>query len=148
MVAAALRDRGERVTPARLAVAGVLERSRQHLNADQIAGQATQLVPGIHRATVYRALATLGDLELVSHTHLGGRSTVYHLTVPGPGDDPVVGHAHLQCTSCGRVLDTPADTLDPVAAQLEAALNFRLDPTHTALLGTCAQCRGGRSVSP
>ena len=41
-------------------------------------------MPGVHRASVYRALATLGDLGLVTHTHLGGAAAVYHLTVDLP----------------------------------------------------------------
>ena len=56
----ALRDRNERVTLAREAVIEVLDGTDEHLSADQIVTRAEQTAPGVHRATVYRALATLG----------------------------------------------------------------------------------------
>ena len=73
----ALRDRGERVTRVRQAVIQVLDSTAEHLDADQVAGRAAALAPGVHRASVYRALATLGDLGLVIHTHIGGSAAVY-----------------------------------------------------------------------
>lgn len=137
---AVLRGRHERVTPARLAVLDVLAGTSQHLNADEIITLAAGRAPHVHRATVYRALATLGELGLVAHTHLGGTSTVYHLLSPEPGTDQPHEHAHLQCTVCGDVLDIPAATMAPLQARLAAEQGFLLEPGHTALLGTCARC--------
>jgi Fur family transcriptional regulator, ferric uptake regulator len=137
-----LRARGERVTRVRQAVIEVLDGTAEHLHADEIVGRAAAAAPGVHRASVYRALATLGELGLVSHTHIGGSATVYHLTVDVP--DPAVelpAHAHLQCSSCHRVIDIPVDVLNPLAARVQADLGFRLEPQHTALLGICADCR-------
>ena len=59
---AALRARGERVTRVRHAVVEVLEATTDHLTADEIASRAETLAPGLHRASVYRALATLGEI--------------------------------------------------------------------------------------
>ena len=137
-----LRVRGERVTRVRQAVIEVLDSTADHLDADQIVGQAAALAPGVHRASIYRALATLGDLGLVTHTHMGGSAAVYHLTVDVP--DTAVeaqSHAHLQCSSCHRVIDIPVAVLDPLVAQIQHDLGFRLEPQHTALLGICADCR-------
>ncbi|HYP43639.1 MAG TPA: Fur family transcriptional regulator [Propionibacteriaceae bacterium] len=135
---AVLRSRGMRVTPARVAVLEILDREPGHLNADEIVDRAARLTPGVHRATVYRALAQLGEHSLVTHTHVGGAATVYHLSLPEPPTDP---HAHLQCTVCGSIFDAPVDALRPLVGQLERELQFRLEPQHTALLGTCARCR-------
>jgi Fur family transcriptional regulator, ferric uptake regulator len=137
-----LRARGERVTRVRRAVIEVLDSTAEHLDADQIVGQAAASAPGVHRASVYRALATLGDLGLVTHTHIGGSAAVYHLTVDLPETSAVTqSHAHLQCSSCHRVIDIPVDVLDPLAIRVERDLGFRLEPQHTALLGICADCR-------
>ena len=137
---AALRQRGERVTRVRQAVIEVLDSTTGHLTAEEIAGRAADLAPGLHRASVYRALTTFGELGLVTHTHLGGSATVYHLTLDLP-QRPAVGHAHLQCASCSRVIDIPVSLLDPLADAVERDLGFRLEPRHTALLGVCAACR-------
>ena len=138
----ALRDRGERVTRVRQAVIQVLDSTAEHLDADQVAGRAAALAPGVHRASVYRALATLGDLGLVTHTHIGGSAAVYHLSVDVPESvSEAQSHAHLQCSACHRVIDIPIAVLDPLAAQVDRDLGFRLEPQHTALLGICADCR-------
>jgi Fur family ferric uptake transcriptional regulator len=137
-----LRARGERVTRVRQAVIEVLDSTAEHLAADEIVGQAAASAPGVHRASIYRALATLGDLGLVTHTHIGGSAAVYHLSVEGA--ESAVGaesHAHLQCSSCHRVIDIPVAVLDPLVARVERDLGFRLEPQHTALLGICADCR-------
>ena len=143
---ALLRAHQERVTKARLAVLEVLDQTSGHLNADEIVQQAEVRAPGVHRATVYRALATLGELALVTHTHIGGSATVYHLAVPEPDHD-AQPHAHLQCTRCLAVFDVPAAALQPLVAQVRRELDFRLEPEHAALLGTCAACRG-RAENP
>lgn len=135
-----LRSRGERVTRVRRAVLEVLDGTTEHLAANEIASRAEASAPGLHRASVYRALATLAELGLVTHTHLGGAATVHHLSVDLP-EVSGAAHAHLQCTTCLRVIDIPAQVLDPLAETVEVRLGFRLDPQHAALLGTCADCR-------
>ncbi|MBA8795437.1 Fur family ferric uptake transcriptional regulator [Friedmanniella endophytica] len=131
-----LRAAGLRSTPARRAVLEVLAGTGDHLDADAVLARVAERAPETHRATVYRALHTLAEHHLVSHTHLPGDATVYHLGDAAGAD----GHAHLQCHRCGRVIDVPGDLLDPLAATLGQRFGFRLDPTHGALLGRCADC--------
>lgn len=136
-----LRARRERVTPARLAVLEVLDATEEHLSADEIVELVARRATGVHRATVYRALSTLGDLQLVTHTHVGGSAAVYHMSVPDTREQTSRVHAHLQCTACGRVIDAPLDALGPLRVLLERELGFDLQPEHAALLGICAECR-------
>lgn len=95
-----LRGHGERVTGSRRAVIEVLDGMDEHLTADEIAVRASAMAPGVHRTTVYRALATLADIGLVIHTHIADSATVYHLASE-PADHHHAEHAHVQCTSCG-----------------------------------------------
>lgn len=139
---ARLRAAGERVTPARYAVLRVLDatdRTEEHLTAEQIGSRVADVEPSVHRATVYRTLTSLVETGVLSHVHLGGSATVYHLTAPAPRRRDHT-HAHVQCQVCGRVLDVPPDTFDGVARQLMDDLRFVLDTGHAALLGTCALC--------
>jgi Fur family transcriptional regulator, ferric uptake regulator len=137
-----LRDRHERVTRARQAVIEVLEGTKEHLAADEIVARAEASAPGVHRATVYRALSTLGDLGLVTHTHVGGSATVYHLAIPTPSDQRIsASHAHLQCTNCQAVIDIPIDALDSLISRVDQEVGFMIEPHHAALLGLCADCR-------
>ena len=137
-----LRGQHERVTRARQAVIEVLDATDEHLAADEIVARAEASAPGVHRATVYRALSTLGELGLITHTHVGGSATVYHLAVPEvsaqAGSNP---HAHLQCTSCQAVIDIPADVLESLISRVDREVGFLVEPHHAALLGLCADCR-------
>lgn len=138
------------MTQARRAVLEVLDGSEgagEHLNAEEIAQRAAGSAPGLHRATVYRALTTLGELGVVAHTHVGGSAAVYHLMVDPVTKDaavPPTQHGHLQCTACGTVIDVPVELLRPLARRLQQDLDFRLAPEHTALLGTCSRCAAPR----
>ncbi|HET9779836.1 MAG TPA: transcriptional repressor, partial [Propionibacteriaceae bacterium] len=138
-----LRDRHERVTRARQAVIEVLDGTQEHLAAEEIVARAEASAPGVHRATVYRALSTLGELGLVTHTHVGGSATVYHLSVPEPAADHATSapHAHLQCTNCQAVIDIPVDVLDTLISRVDREVGFQVEPHHAALLGLCADCR-------
>ena len=146
---ARLRSAGERVTPARYAVLHVVDAADladEHLTAEQIGTRVADVEPSVHRATVYRTLTALVETGVLSHVHLGGTATVYHLTEPTPAeqhehDAHDHGHAHVQCHVCGRVLDVAPDVFDEVAARLRADLGFTLDTGHAALLGTCRECR-------
>ena len=125
-----LRERGERVTPARLAVVEVLAGTEEHLSAEQIGERAEQLRPGIHRATVYRALD-----GLVTHVHLGRAGTTYHLA-----GDLAPRHLHLRCSECGRVYDAPGDILESARKKVLRDLGFHLAPEQVALVGVCKNC--------
>ena len=145
-----LRAAGERLTPARYAVLRVVDaadRSDEHLTADDIGARVADLEPAVHRATVYRTLTSLVDSGVLSHVHLGGAATVYHLTATPAaekadhaGHAEHAGHAHVQCHVCGKVLDVPPDAFDGVAERLRVDLGFVLDTGHAALLGTCRDC--------
>jgi Fur family transcriptional regulator, ferric uptake regulator len=137
-----LRDQHERVTRARQAVIEVLDGTDEHLAAEEIVARAEASAPGIHRATVYRALSTLGELGLVTHTHVGGSATVYHLALPALTDEAASApHAHLQCTNCQAVIDIPVDVLDSLISRVDREVGFQVEPHHAALLGLCADCR-------
>jgi Fur family ferric uptake transcriptional regulator len=143
-----LRGQHERVTRARQAVIEVLDATDEHLAADEIVARAEASAPGVHRATVYRALSTLGELGLITHTHVGGSATVYHLAVPEVSAQAASGpHAHLQCTSCSAVIDVPADVLDSLISRVDQEVGFLVEPHHAALLGLCSDCRAASSDS-
>ena len=92
----------------------MLAGTEEHLSAEQIGERAEQLRPGIHRATVYRALDALGEFGLVTHVHLGRAGTTYHLA-----GDLAPRHLHLRCSECGTVFDVAGDILDPVRRKLQ-----------------------------
>jgi Fe2+ or Zn2+ uptake regulation protein len=130
--AARLRARGERMTAPRRAVLRALAARDSHVSAEQAVADVAALDPSVHRSSVYRALGALAEVGVLQHVHLGHGATAYHLVD--------VVHPHGHCTSCGAVVDLPADLLDALAAQVRADSGFVLDPAHVALSGTCVRC--------
>lgn len=133
-----------------LRVVDAADRGDEHLTAEQIGGRVTALEPSVHRATVYRTLTSLSELGVLSHVHLGGSATVYHLADATPADEHTGhehahqahhGHAHVQCHDCGRVFDVPPEMFAGLAQRLDEDLGFALDTGHAALLGLCRDCR-------
>lgn len=132
-----LRAGGHRVTEARRAVLEVLATGEGHPSADELSARVQDRHPGIHRATIYRTVDRLTILGVVTHVHIGGGATAYHLA---PGE-PSREHLHAICSSCGRIIDLPGDLLDPVTTWLATAADFTLAPAHVALSGVCGTCR-------
>lgn len=145
-----LRAHGERVTRGRRAVLEVMadaDAAGDHLSSEGIFRRAVRTAPGLHQATVYRALATWSRLGVVEHVHLGGTAAVYHLSARTPPGAVRAAHGHLHCTTCGTVTDVPAELLAPLQRSVQQRLGFSLDPQQTALLGTCSTCASGSDLS-
>lgn len=139
-----LHELGQRSTPARRAVLEVIGATSAHLSADEIAVAVADVLPEVHRATVFRTLERLVSLGVVAHVHLPHGATTYHLREP---DERM--HLHLLCRGCGEVFDTDADLLDEVRSRLSNTVGFDLQPDHTALSGRCVSCQadsGGGAV--
>ena len=146
-MAQVLRSRGLRMTPQRQLVLEAVRRL-EHATPEQVHELVRQQAKSVNLTTVYRSevvlevvLARLGELGLVTHTHLGHGAPTYHLA----GDHQ---HIHLVCRGCGMVEDVEPALMEPVAAQLRDRRGFQVDIAHVSLFGWCTSCaeeRGSRS---
>src|SRR5919202_4106528 len=106
----ALRARGRRVTPQRLAIHRALRGLGRHVSAEELLGVVDETVPGVSLPTVYSTLELLADLGLIRRVgSVGGR------VLFDPRLDP---HHHAVCSRCGRVedIEAPLDTGPALAA--------------------------------
>jgi Fur family ferric uptake transcriptional regulator len=132
-----IRQSGGRATNTRRATIGVLVNTGQsHLSAEDIVSQVKLQHPDVAESTIYRHLATLEELGVVEHVHLGHGPSTYHLTEDG--------HQHLLCERCGKVIEVPEDTFAPLADQLATTYGFQIHPRHFAIMGLCRQCQTRR----
>jgi Fur family ferric uptake transcriptional regulator len=124
----AIRETGERVTPARVRVLEELMgsgRALSHHDLEDALGAAA-----MDRVTLYRVLEWLVERGLSCRTLGGDRVFRFSATRPG------VGHAHFECSGCGRVLCLAVPT--PQAAGLPQG--FRADSVALTVRGRCADC--------
>ncbi len=92
-------------------------------------------VPGVGRATVFRTVRLLQDLDVVCRLPLEDGSVRYQLSA---GDH----HHHLICSECGRVAEFNDPALDRLIQENAHRAGFRLDGHSLELYGRCADCAG------
>ena len=131
-----IRQQGFRMTPQRQMVLDVLCAQGGHMTANEVVMAVQLQSPYLNRATVYRALDFLCELQLVTRTEMGGQ-VVYELAEEIP-------HHHLVCRVCGHAQEWDGRDLDTLAAHLLAELGFQAELNHLAISGLCERCRISR----
>lgn len=133
-LADALRARGLRLTAQRQLVLQAVH-ELGHATPEQVHAAVRRVASGVNITTVYRTLELLGELGLVTHTHLSHGSPTYHAVT---GEQ----HVHLVCRVCGAVDEVDPALLGPLVGTLERERGFRVDIGHLALFGLCGACGG------
>lgn len=131
-VTAFLRKQGNRVTPQRRAIVGIIEEHGGHLSADEIYRLARRKVPRLSLSTVYRTLELLKDLDLVSELHLAGDHYRYEAQC---GE-----HQHLVCLNCGKVDEFQCTHSSEIHEKLAELHGFKITSSRVELFGYCEEC--------
>jgi len=127
-----VRAAGYKITPARKAVLQVIDQGHEHLNPADVLTQAQQFYPAIGRATVYRTLELLTELNLVRPIY-GGEHALNFIRAEG-------GHHHLVCSDCGVVIEFEECVADELSEQLEARFGFHIQSHLLEFYGQCEAC--------
>lgn len=129
----ALRERGLRMTPQRLAVANLLAERREHVTAEGLHRQVCERMPGVSLPTVYATLDLLVELGLVRRL-LGESGAVVY-------DPELTDHHHLICSSCGAITDIEARVGDDDLLAAARRRGFRPERSQVVISGLCPACR-------
>jgi Fur family ferric uptake transcriptional regulator len=92
-------------------------------------------LPGVGRATVYRALEQLEGLGLIQKVDLAGDSAGYERVDPGGHH-----HHHIVCERCGKVIAFEDDRLEQAITALAERPDFEVSSHDVTLRGECANC--------
>ncbi len=131
----ALRRRGLRITPQRLAILGALHRLANHPSAEAVYRAVRDEFPSLSLTTVYRTLETLAEHGEVGVVHAGGDRTRFdHRTTP---------HYHGVCTGCARIEDVEFEG-PSIEEDVKVPLFGGEGPRGNAVVfyGVCTSCRG------
>jgi Fe2+ or Zn2+ uptake regulation protein len=131
-LAAALRERGQRSTPQRLAIARVLTDLDRHVTAERVHAEVSARMPGVSLPTVYATLDLLEELGLARRVATEGGAVVY--------DPRIDEHHHLVCRSCGAIADVDAPVDISTVRAAARATGFQLDASQVVVRGLCADC--------
>jgi len=121
---------GHRLTGPRRAVLDAVDAATGPFTVEEIC----EALPGVGRATVFRTMKLLQELEIVCRVPLEDGSVRYQLSHGGH-------HHHLICGECGRVSEFNDPALDALIHENASNQRFRLASHSLELYGRCAGCQ-------
>ncbi len=136
----ALQQTGVRLTPQRLAIAGVLAQTGKEASAQELYDRVRRKHPYIGRATVFRSLDRLVSAGLAQRLERPGHVSAYVWCEPGH-------HHHLICTTCRTVEELDEDAVAPLAEAIAQKRGFRVDHATLDFYGECRTCASRRDHS-
>jgi Fur family ferric uptake transcriptional regulator len=128
-----LRAAGHKLTSPRQAVIDVLENHGEHLSHSQILEEGKEIYPKLSRATVYRTMELLCQLNLVRPLYLSD-ATQRFISAAG-------GHHHLICSRCGDIIEFDHCTADHLAQQLAEQYGYQIQSHLLEFQGLCPGCQ-------
>ena len=111
-----------------------------HLAPADVFALAKRKHKGIGFTTVYRALARLRELGLVSEISLPGSLSAYY-------EQAWPAHAHFRCDGCGGIKDVEYSLSPEIVDGLARKHRLNVHDVSISLHGTCSQCTD-RAASP
>jgi Fur family ferric uptake transcriptional regulator len=132
-LAALLHDEGYRLTPQRQMVLDAVCEAEGHATAEQVYELVHRKSEAVNRATIYRTLKFLKEMNLVVSTTLPDGGVEYELAGSRP-------HHHLVCRECGMDIEISDDLFSNLVEMISATYDFQVDTTHLSLYGICAIC--------
>ncbi len=129
-----LSELGYRLTPQRIMIVSAIEKSDNHISAEEIYAQVVAKYPNVNISTVYRTLELLKRLGVVTETDMGEGRVRYHPVRKGH-------HHHLVCQECGAIIALDESLLSSLKSALLREYKFSADLRHLAILGRCVKCR-------
>ena len=128
---ARLNEAGFRSGAARRRVIELLEGEHCAVTALEI----DRRLPSVGRATVYRTLEQLEQLDLVHRVDVGSEVVAYERNDPGQH------HHHILCIRCGRLLPFEDARLEQAIHAVGETAEFEIVSHDVLLRGVCPDCR-------
>lgn len=126
-----LQALGYRATPARMSVVAAVLAQNGHFSVDDILRQARN----VGRATVFRTMRLLAELDIVCRVLLEDGSLHYRLS------RRTRHHHHVVCVSCDNVQALDDCTVGDSIRDLAAATGYEIEGHWLEFYGRCAECR-------
>lgn len=124
---------GHRLTDPRKAVADLIAGRRGHFTAADLLNEARQRRLPLGRATVFRNLDLLTELEALERLDLPSGDHAYVRCAPEQH------HHHVVCRECGKSAEIEDAGLQSVVRQIERRSGYRIDAHRLELFGLCPE---------
>jgi len=128
----ALRSKGYKATPQRIAICRFATNSRDHPTAQQVYDEVKKIHPTVSLATVYKTLQVLKNLDLIQELDLPHGQARF--------DSYMKPHINLICLQCGNIIDSDDTTALEITSKVAAAAKFKPKGQRIDIFGTCRRC--------
>ncbi len=133
---ASLKERDFRLTPQRIELVRLIAISEGHPSANQLYERIKEKFPTMSRATVYKTLALLKEVNQVFEIDLREDSH-YDGNRPEP-------HPHLICMKCNQIVDGELSLNEEIIKNLEQKSGYTILRPQISLYGLCPNCKTGQ----
>ena len=129
-----LRERGNRLTPQRVAIIRAITNNTDHPSAEQIHNEILVVFPTTSLATVYKTIRLLKDIGEILELGFGDDSSRFDGRKPHP-------HPHMICTECGTIIDSELDGFETIIETMARQTGFSVQTHRFDIFGTCSSCK-------
>ena len=128
-----LRERGNRLTPQRVAILRAIVNHPGHPSAEQVHHDILRDFPTTSLATVYKTIALLKDVGEILELGFGDDGSRFDGRKPYP-------HPHLICTRCGMIMDSEVENFQILIDNLASKNGFSVKTHRFDIFGLCSSC--------
>jgi Fur family peroxide stress response transcriptional regulator len=129
-----LKERGNRLTPQRMAVLKILATGEGHPSVEQIYERVKVDFPMTSLATIYKTVTLLKEMGEVLELGFSDGSNRYD------GNKPY-SHPHLICTKCKNIVDLQVANLNELPQKVAQSTGYRIMSQRLDFFGICPQCQ-------
>ncbi len=122
-----------RMTSQREIILQELQKSRQHLTADELYRVVRKKMPRISLATVYRNLELLSETGVIAKLEVSGRQRHF--------DSDVVGHDHVSCVQCHKVENVLLEGIKEDCPSHGVVDGYIITGRRLEFFGLCPRCQ-------
>ena len=130
----ALRSKGYKATPQRIAICKIALRSKAHPSVQQVFDEVKKIHPTVSLATVYKTLKVLRDLDLVQEINTLKGETRF--------DPNMKPHINLICLKCGHITDLDDTSVEKITRRVAEVTDFTPTDQRIDINGICRRCNG------
>lgn len=132
----ALRSKGFKATPQRIAICQIVLNSRAHPSVQQVYNEVRRIHPTVSLATVYKTLEVLREVDLVQEINFPKGKARF--------DSYMRPHVNLICLKCGVITDIDDMTVSEITGKVATATKFKPSGQRIDVYGTCQKCNGAK----
>ncbi|MFB3766335.1 MAG: Fur family transcriptional regulator [Methanotrichaceae archaeon] len=129
----ALRGKGYKATPQRIAISRLVLHNHSHPTAQKIYSEVKKVYPTVSLATIYKTIQILKEAGLVQELNLPDDQARFD-----PNTNP---HAHLVCMRCRSINDRTDPMISEIVNRISNDADFAAAGLNFDIFGICSGCK-------